>query len=291
MRVLIVGCGYVGMSLGRVLVNQGHGVVGVRRSASGSAELAAAGIRLVTADVTSREDVHRIPGPFDWVVNAVASPYGGSAEEYRRTYLEGTRNLVAWLEETPVQKYVHTSSTGVYGQNDGGSVDETSATEPESATARVLAETEQEVLQAARERGFPAMILRVAGIYGPGRSYWLRRLLCGEARVPGDGARWMNMVHRDDIVGAMETALEQGRPGEIYNVCDGEPVRHLDFLRWLAGRLECCMPLFAEEDSSTRRRRGLTNKRVSNRKLREELGYVLKYPSYREGYAQLLSEP
>lgn len=290
MRVLIVGCGYVGAALGAALAGRGHGVVGVRRSAAGATELAAMGIDPVVADVTSREDLQRIPGAFDWVVNAVASPRGGGVEAYRRTYLEGTRNLLEWLQEVPPKRYLYTSSTGVYGQDDGTWVDETSATDPDSLTARILVETEQELLRAARERAFPAVVLRLAGIYGPGRDYWLRQMLSGEARVPGDGTRWMNMVHRDDIVAAAEATLEQGRPGEIYNLCDNEPVRHLDFFRWLAGRLGRPVPPFAPEDSSLRRKRGLTNKRVSNRKLREALGYTLRVPTYRDGYAPWVTQ-
>jgi nucleoside-diphosphate-sugar epimerase len=262
----------------------------MRRSLSATAELAAVGIQSVVADITSTEGLRQIPPSFDWVVNTVASSLGGGVEEYRRTYLEGTRNLLTWLKDAPPQKFAYTSSTGVYGQDDGGWVDEGSAAEPQSPTARVLVETEQELLQAVGQRGLPAMILRLAGIYGPGRSYWLRQLMCGKARVPGEGMRWMNMVHRDDIVGAVQAALERGQSGGIYNVCDNEPVRHLDFFRWLAPRLDRQVPSFAEEDSSTRLKRGLTNKRVSNRKLREELGYAPKYPSYREGYGHLIRE-
>src|SRR5882757_734881 len=118
MRVLIVGCGYVGLPLGTELVKLGHEVFGVRRSAEAEAELKAAGITLCVADITRPEDLAKLPGPFDWVVNCVSSTQGG-VDEYRQVYLNGTRNLIEWLARTPPKKLVYTSSTSVYGQADG----------------------------------------------------------------------------------------------------------------------------------------------------------------------------
>src|SRR5712664_4042531 len=99
-RVLIVGCGYVGLPLGAALVKQGHDVYGVRRSAGAEADLTAAGIKPLVADITRREDLARLPGPFDSVVNCVSSTKGG-VDEYRRVYLDGTRNLIEWLSTAP----------------------------------------------------------------------------------------------------------------------------------------------------------------------------------------------
>src|SRR5258708_30785241 len=118
MRVLIVGCGYVGLPLGAELVRQGHQVFGMRRTAEGDAELKAAGIQPVAADVTKPADLARLPGPFDWVVNCVSSSKGG-VEEYREVYLQGTRNLMEWLVAAPAKNIVYTRSTRVYGQTDG----------------------------------------------------------------------------------------------------------------------------------------------------------------------------
>lgn len=295
MRALIVGCGYVGLPLAADLVRQGHTVYGLRRQLAAAEELQAVGIRPIRADITDPDQLRQIPGPFHWVVNCVATPFGGDQDAYHRTYWEGTRNLLAWLKDQPVERYVYTSSTGVYGQDDGSWVDETSPTTPEAPTARVLASTEQELLSAHQERGFPVTILRLAGIYGPNRGYWLRRFLQSEARIPGDGTRWMNMVHRDDIVSTIQAVLDKGSAGQVINVCDNEPVTYLDFFRWLAGRLGRTVPPFDAEEPGARRKRGSTNKRVSNEKLRNSLGCSLKYPTYREGYTALLelggSEP
>src|SRR5437867_12999757 len=170
MRVLIVGCGYVGLALGTELVKQGHQVLGVRRSAVADAEMKSAGITPLPADLARPEDLAKLPGPFDWIVNTVSSAKGG-VEEYRQVYLQGTRNLLHWLSASPPKKFVYTSSTSVYGQTDGSLVKETSPTEPATETGRILVETENLLLDAARQKHFAAVILRVAGIYGPGRGH------------------------------------------------------------------------------------------------------------------------
>ena len=283
MRVLIIGCGYVGLPLGEQLVRLGHDVFGVRRSPDASPLLEAAGIRPLGADISNRGDLARLPGPFDWVVNCVSSNRGG-VDEYQKIYVEGTRHLIDWLRATPPKKFVYTSSTSVYGQTDGALVKESSPTEPASDTSRLLVETEKLLLEAASAGVLPAVILRVAGIYGPERGHLFQQYLKDEARMAGKGERLINMIHRDDLVGILIAALKNGRPGEIYNAVDDEPVAQIHFFRWLSETLGKRMPPFATEEEDSRRKRGLTQKKVSNRKLKMELGYHFKYPNFRKGY-------
>jgi len=137
--------------------------------------LKAAGIQPLFGDVTRPETLAKLPREFDWVVNCVAA--GGGADDYRQVYLQGTRNLIEWLAPASAEasarqalkKFVYTSSTSVYGQTDGSQVKESSPTEPLAETAKILVETEKLLLAAVAERKFPAVILRVAGIYGPDR--------------------------------------------------------------------------------------------------------------------------
>ena len=209
MRVLIVGCGYVGLPLGVELVRQGHEVFGLRRSVAAEAELKRVGITPLLADITQPESLKNLPRDFDWVVNCTAS---GGADNYRSIYLEGNRNLIAWLGQSPPQKFIYTSSTSVYAQNDGSLVTEASPTEPDAATSKILVETEKFLLANDGSRGrsphqdFPAIVLRVAGIYGPARGHSFKQFLRGEARIEGDGARWLNMIHRDDLIGCIIAA-------------------------------------------------------------------------------------
>ena len=287
MRVLIVGCGYVGLPLGVELIRLGHEVSGLRRSALAENELKAAGIRPLFGDVTQLGALAKLPREFDWVVNCVAA--GGDAEDYRQVYLQGTRNLIEWLAPNLPKKFVYTSSTSVYGQTDGSQVKESSPTEPLVETAKILVETEKLLLAAVAERKFPAVILRAAGIYGPDRGHRFKQFLKNEARIEGDGLRFLNMIHRDDLIGCIIAALKNGRPGEIYNAADDEPVSQLHFFQWLAQALDKPFPPSGPEKPDENWKRGLTNKRVSNRRLKMELGYQFKYPNFRKGYsAELL---
>src|SRR5437016_2453906 len=139
MRVLVVGCGYVGLPLAMELARVGHEVWGVRRAVARN-DTKEAGIHLVAADITRPADVARLPRGLDWVINCVSAT-GGGAEDYRRLYLEGMRNLLAWLAPSPPRKFLYTSSTSVYGQEDGSLVGETSPAEPKAETSKVLVQT------------------------------------------------------------------------------------------------------------------------------------------------------
>jgi nucleoside-diphosphate-sugar epimerase len=283
MKCLIIGCGYVGLPLGAELVRLGHEVSGLRRSASAENELKAAAIKPLVADITKPDELTKLPRDFEWVVNCVSST-GGDAEDYRQVYLQGTRNLIGWLSTTPPKKFVYTSSTSVYGQTDGSQVKETSPAEPVAETAKVLLETEKLLLAAVTERKFTAVILRVAGIYGPDRGHWFKQFLKNEASIEGDGSRFLNMIHRDDLIGCIIAALKNGRPGEIYNAVDDEPVNQTNFFQWLAATVGKYPPSSMPENPVENRKRGVTNKRVLNRRLKMELGYQFKYPNFRKGY-------
>ncbi len=295
MRVLIIGTGYVGLPLGAELARRGHAVSGLRRDASGAPALQAAGIQPMIADITRPDQLAKLPNDFDWVVNCVASG-GGGAEDYRWVYLQGMRNVVDWLATGrrnaggPRLRLVYTSSTSVYGQNDGSVVDEKNRAEPASETGRVLVETERALIEGASQRNFSAIILRAAGIYGPERGYWFKQFVNGDARLDGDGARFLNMIHRDDVIGCIIAALEHGADGEIYNAVDDAPVSQFDFFSWLAASLGKPMPPSVAENIEATRKRGVTDKRISNRKLKAQLGYLFKYPTFREGYAAAIQE-
>jgi nucleoside-diphosphate-sugar epimerase len=283
MRVLIIGCGYVGLPLGAELVRLGHEVCGVTRSAQNDAALKARSIQPFIADISRRPDLDKLPLPFDWVVNTVSSGRGG-VEEYKQVYLQGARNLIDWLAAAPPKKYVHTSSTSVYGQTDGSQVKESSPVEPASETGQVLVAAEKLLLDAAREKKLPAIILRAAGIYGPGRGHLFLQYLKDEAVIPGRGERLLNMIHRDDLAGCIIAALKNGRAGEVYNAVDDEPVPQIHFFRWLSETLGKNMPPFGDAPSPEGRKRAVTHKKVLNRKLKAELGYQFKYPTFRQGY-------
>ena len=270
MRVAILGCGYVGIALGRRLRAAGHRVVGVRRSADGLKRVAEAGLDPVEADVTDRSSLSAVPDA-DWVVFA-ASAGGRSAEAARETYLEGVRTTARVFadRDDPPGRFLYTSSTGVYGDKGGAWVDESTAPTPDGERGEVLVAAEE----AALDGPLAGTVARFAGLYGPDR-YRLERYLDGPV---AEG--YVNLLHREDAAGAVAHLLETGRArGETVLVVDDEPVARPDLARWLAD--ECGVdPPGVTAPASGRAR---AQKRCSNDRLRA-LGYEFEYPTFREGY-------
>ncbi len=300
MRVLIVGCGYVGLAAGAELVRQGHQVWGLRRTNQANAELSAVGVVPLRADITKPEALAKLRPCYDWVLHCVSAS-GGGPREYEQIYLQGTGHLLDWLSQAPPARLVYTSSTSVYRQTDGSTVDETSATQPQTPTGRVLVETEKLLFQRSQQISLAPVVLRVAGIYGPGRAYWLDQFLTGTPKLDGDGSRILNMIHRDDVAGAAIAILARGDPGKIYNAVDDQPVTQLELFEWLAHRLPRPLaapgpvvptafgfPSGAPRPLAAAAKRGLTSKKVSNRRLKQELGYQFRFPTFRHGFEQIL---
>jgi nucleoside-diphosphate-sugar epimerase len=285
MRVAILGCGYVGLELGRQLVDD-HQVVGVRRSDEGIAAIEATGMDSVRADVTDADDLARVPDA-DAVVFA-ASSGGRGVDAAREIYVDGLRTAIERFgsRENSPDRLVYTSSTGVYGDHDGGWVDEATPIEPTTDKTEVLAEAERVAREDAAAHGIDETVARFAGLYGPDR-YRLERYVEGPVT---EG--YLNMIHRDDAAGTVRFLLEAGLArDEVLLVVDDEPVSKWEFADWLAD--QCGMPeppkrtkaerLADEGLSAAAKRRIETSKRCSNDRLRE-LGYEFTYPTYREGY-------
>lgn len=285
MRVVIFGCGYVGVLLGQELVRAGHQVVGVNRMVPTDAESLASGIEFVCADVIQAEALAAVSGGFDWVVLDVAAETADAKEaERRRLGLEGCRNITNWMLGQTIKKAVLLSCVSVYGQTDGSKVNEMSPTVPLTAQGQLWLEIERVWLGAVERSKVPGVVVRAAEVYGPGRVERIREFVAREARVWGRGEQLINMIHRQDVVGCMRGVLQSGRVGDVYNAVDDEPVTELYLLRWLSETLGEDMPPAAEVGAVLGSRGGGTLKRVSNRKIKAEIGYVFKSPTFRQGY-------
>jgi nucleoside-diphosphate-sugar epimerase len=267
-RILIVGCGYVGQATADLFHIAGWSVEGWTASDKSAAALSAKPYPINQVDISNADQVAQRSGTFDAVVHC-ASSRGGGVDCYRRIYLNGAGNL---LDRFIGTKMLFTSSTSVYAQRDGSWVTEQSDTNPGRETARVLLETEKIVL----DRG--GTVTRLAGIYGPGRSALLSKVLAGTAIVDPENDRFVNQVHRDDIASAIFLLLTRDvQAPRIFNIVDNEPMLQSACYRWLAQRLNRSVTpvgTLAEQ-----RKRGHTNKRVSNAKLRS-LGWTLRYPTF-----------
>lgn len=170
--------------------------------------------------------------------------------------------------------FLFVSSTSVYGQREGEWVTEESAADPQHERGQVLRAAENFVLDRA------GTVARFAGIYGPGRSALLEKLLRNEAVIDPGKDRFVNQVHRDDAASALLRLGEIARDAGIYNVSDDLPLLWSECYRWLAKRLERAVPPFVS--ASTSRKRGNSNKRVSNAKLRRA-GWIPQFASFMEG--------
>lgn len=271
MRVLIAGCGFVGGSLARLLVSDGHEVFGLRRSPEGALP---PGVVPVTADLAERQGLDEVPGDLDWCVTAI-SPDGRTPDAYEAAYVRATRNLQSLLEvgSPDLDRWVFTSSTAVYGQKSGEWVDEDTSTEPSGFTGRAVLAGERIV----RESTVPhPVVVRLGGIYGPGRTRLLDRVRAGEATCPPEPT-YSNRIHRDDAAGVLRHVLLLDAPEEVYLGVDTDPAERCEVLTWLADRLGAPRPGTGEPST-----RG--NKRASSDRLVAS-GYTFRYPTFREGYA------
>jgi nucleoside-diphosphate-sugar epimerase len=272
-RVIIAGCGFVGLATAHLFQNAGWDVLGLTHSAESAEALKGERFSVAACDISNADAVRAIAaqrgGSPDVVIHCASSGRGG-ADEYRRVYLEGARNL---LDALAPRRLIFTSSTSVYAQTDGSVVTEESPAQPPRETGRILREAEELVLA----RG--GIVARLAGIYGSGRSVLLRKFFSGEAVIEGDGARIVNQVHRDDIASALLALAIRGQSGEcgIYNVSDDAPMSQREIYAWLAQRF--ARPISTGGPIDPNRKRGWTSKRVSNAKLRA-LGWSPRFPSF-----------
>jgi nucleoside-diphosphate-sugar epimerase len=213
---------------------------------------------------------------------------GGGTESYRHSYLQGTESIIAWAAARgPVGTYLYTSSTSVYPQGEGTVVDESMPLSATTERVQVLIDTERRVQSSpgAWRRSF---ILRLAGIYGPGRHHLLEQVRAGE--VVGTGEAHLNLIHRDDIVTAIAACLTAPAriASDVFNVADDGRAPKREIVTWLAGELGLPAPRFSGAPSGVRR--VVTPDRViANDKLKSTLGWRPRYSTFREGYANLLS--
>lgn len=282
---LIFGCGYLGRRVAQTWLRDSGKVFAVTRSAERATELEREGIAPIQADVTQPQSLSTLPAA-DTVLYAVGYDRrgGGSRQE---VYADGLRAVLQALPAAP-QRILYTSSTGVYGPSEGRMVDETTPCRParEGGIAILAAE---DVLR-EHPLGGRGVILRLAGLYGPGRIPRMTDLLAGRPMaVPQDAH--LNLIHVDDAAAAVVAAETRAVPPAVYNIADGHPCLRRDFYRHLAALWNRPEPQFFDpsSDAAPSQRAG-EDKQVSNARMLGQLGVHLRYPSYREGLAAIVAE-
>lgn len=278
--ILIAGCGYLGTELARQALASGIRVLGLCHREASAQALRGEGISAMAADLSDPAAMAALAA--EWprdtaVVHCAASGRGGAGEAYRAVYLEGMRNLRAAFSDA--SRLLFTSSTSVYPQTDGAWVTEDSPADTDKETGRILRQSEAETLAVG------GAVVRLAGLYGPGRSVLLRNFLSGEsvidvrtaAPATPDG-RWVNQIHRDDAARALLFLLtEADGAGRIYNAADSTPMLQRTIYIELARRFDRPLPPEAPPDAN--RKRGWTHKRVDASRLRS-LGWQPQFPSW-----------
>ena len=274
--MLIAGAGDLGGRLARLRASLGDDVIALRRRDFSHA----AGVRGLRVDLITGEGFSHLPRRPDVLVFC-AAPEQRDEAAYRALYVDGLRRLLDALE---ISRLVFVSSTAVYAQDAGEWVDEQSPARAEQFNGRVLLDAEREL---ATHGG--GVVLRLSGLYGPGREMMLRR-----AREGGTGrARWTNRIHVDDAAAALSHLIDARAPDRLYLGNDDLPALESDVLAWLRERegLPRTAPDTSQEKwpEKSSNKAEVSGRRVRNARLRAS-GWTLAYPDFRAGYADLLSQ-
>ena len=288
-RIAMIGLGDLGTAVAERLLAAGAGVLGVRRGSE-----APAGVELLRVDLADRAALAAIPEDIEAMVVSI-TPDRYDPEGYRATYLAAAENLASALAGRPIRRVLWVSSTSVYGSPKGSlegspleresaaaELDESVPAAPESERGQILLDAER----ALGAGGWPVTAVRLAGIYGPGRTALIERVRQGRG-APAEPVHWTNRIHRDDAAEALVFLLAQAFAGvelpEVVIGSDGSSTPRHEVLAWLAERLGVVLSAVEEDDSRS------PSRRLRPRVL-QELGFSWRYRDYRAGYGAMLDE-
>lgn len=266
---LILGCGYLGARVATLWQQQGRRVIAAARNA---AHLPS-GVEPIVCDVLDLASLRNLP-PVDTVLYAIGFDRASGAT-MRAVYVDGLANVLSHLPRP--KRFIYVSSSSVYGQTDGGWVDETSPTEPGEPSGQIVLDAESVLRTKLPE----AIVLRFAGIYGPGRLLRRQTIEKGDPIV-GDADKWLNLIHVEDGARVILATEANGRAGRFYNVCDDHPVRRRYFYATLARTLGAPEPTFVTPPDAPPPHEK-AHRRINNRRMKEELRVDLHYPDYDQG--------
>lgn len=294
-KVFIFGCGYLGMRLADTLIAAGHEVGALTKNETFAKVLKARGITKVIVNRLESDSWYNLVGnDYTKIINCVSSA-GNGLSGYESSYHEGQASIIQWAKSQSIERFVYTSSTSVYPENSGGLVSEDSIKDESvhSDTAEVLRRSEN-LIESSQSHFDNYFILRLSGIYGPKRHYLLNQIQSCSV-IAGSGDYFMNMIHVDDIVSAIIGLIDVKAdiPSGIYNLSDDMPTQKKVVVEWLANELGIVVPSFDKDLVTQRnalRKTRTNNRRIANTKIKEAMGLVLKYPSYKEGYTQIISQ-
>lgn len=274
-RVLLAGCGDLGLRVAQRLLARGDEVWALRRQQpmhDGD------GIHWLRGDLTLPETLHGWPPDITQLVY-LPTPDRRDATAYRATFVDGLRHLLDALGHDRLQRVLLVSSSAVYGEHGGDWVDEDTPPAPPGFNGAVLLEAERWLAAQSPV----SIVLRLAGLYGPGRMQWLERLRAGQVAAPRTLPHWANRIHVEDAAAAVAHLLQLGDPLPLYLGVDNTPLP-LDVLYdHLAGLIGA--PPADDGPAPV----GVGSKRLSNARLRAS-GFMPRWPDARDGYAALFDQ-
>jgi len=273
MRVLIAGCGDVGNVLATSLLQDGHRVYGLKRDISTLPD----GVQAVGADLLNPTTLGDLPADIDSLV-FMPTPARRDQAAYEDIFIRGWKNLIAALKKAPARTLL-VSSTAVYGEANGAWVNEETRPRPTGFNGRVLLKMEQ----IASRNTKCLVVVRISGIYGPGRERLIRLAASDGLEIQQSPSYYTNRIHRDDAAAALKHLLELEEPDALYLATDNQPAPRYEVVGWLANRQGCVSPKGLVDENAGR------GKRVSNQKLRDS-GFSVSYPDYRAGYAAVMKQ-
>jgi nucleoside-diphosphate-sugar epimerase len=287
MTKLIFGCGYLGERVAQRWHEAGREVAVVTRGEERAREFRRQGYQAIVADVTQPDTLTALPAA-ETVLFAVGCDRS-AGQSLETVYAGRMRNVLAALPSA-TGRFIYISTTGVYGDAGGNWIDEDTPTNPQREGGRASLAAEQAL--AKHPLGRNAVVLRLAGIYGPGRIPFRSLLRAGEP-IPAPSNGQLNLIHVADaasiIVAAAEANLAPSPGPRVYCVSDGHPVERGEYYREVARRIAAPAPTFVALDfDSPRAARAASNRRVSNARMLRELGVQLTYPDYRSGLKAIL---
>jgi nucleoside-diphosphate-sugar epimerase len=250
---------------------------GNERGSEPGAQENPAAIEWLAADVTRPESLEHLPPGLTRVVVAL-SPGSRDEAAYRAVFIDGLRNVVRRLDRRTLRRLVFVSSSAVYGDHGGDWVDESTPPAPPGMNGAVLLQAEQWL----HAQDLPSTVLRLSGLYGPGRLQLLERLRAGQARVPRRIPHWANRMHADDAAAAIAHLLILPSAHAVYIGSDDTPLPIDVLYDYLCARLGCAPP--AEGPAPA----GVGSKKLCNARLRDS-GFALSWPDARQGYSALMA--
>ena len=271
MKLAIVGCGYVGSAVARLWHQSGHEVTVTTTTPAKQQQLQAIATKVAVVTGNDLTGLKQIVADRDVVLLSVGSKQR-TPEAYRQAYLETTQNVIAAIRATSgVKQLIYTSSYGILKDKSGATIDETVTVEPKDEFGAILHQTEQELLSVP-ESEFRTCILRLAGIYGPGRELIkIFRRVAGSTR-PGRGQEYTNWIHLEDIVRAIDFVRTKQLRG-IYHLNSDEVLTLEEFFQRLFQAHDLPPVTWDSSQTSTRG----SNIKLSNQKI-EAAGFELAHP-------------